>query len=153
MAAPLSRRTFLLANAASLLAQGADLEELDFLRRIDEFENIHQMLWNFLLGESKALLAKRVNSLAVSTPEGLAERREYLRKAMLRAIGGLPEPTPLNARITGTVQRDGYRIEKVVFESQPGFYVTANLYLPAGRGPFPGILYPLGHGNSLSARA
>jgi cephalosporin-C deacetylase-like acetyl esterase len=65
---------------------------------------------------------------------------------MLRALGGLPERTPLNARVTSVVDRDDYRIEKIIFESQPRFYVTANLYLPkTGRGPYPAILFPLGH--------
>ena len=50
------------------------------------------------------------------------------------------------AVVTGTLKRNGYRIEKIVFESQPTFYVTANLYLPeTGRAPYPGILMPLGH--------
>jgi cephalosporin-C deacetylase-like acetyl esterase len=64
----------------------------------------------------------------------------------------LPERTPLNARVAGTLNRDGYRIEKIVFESQPGLYVTANLYLPAtGKGPFPAILFPLGHETGAKA--
>ncbi|MCL4394372.1 MAG: acetylxylan esterase, partial [Chloroflexi bacterium] len=53
---------------------------------------------------------------------------------------------PLNARVVGALERDGYRIEKIVFESQPKFYVTANLYLPkTGRPPYPAILFPEGH--------
>jgi cephalosporin-C deacetylase-like acetyl esterase len=52
----------------------------------------------------------------------------------------------LNPKVTGILKRAGYRIEKVIFESRPAFYVTANLYLPeTGRGPYPGILLPLGH--------
>ena len=48
-------------------------------------------------------------------------------------------------RVTGTVERPGYRIEKVTFESRPRLYVTANLYVPAGTGRRPAILGPLGH--------
>lgn len=54
------------------------------------------------------------------------ERREFF----LRQIGRLPERTPLNAKIVGELKGDGYRIEKVLFESRPGHHVTANLYLP-----------------------
>ena len=51
------------------------------------------------------------------------------------------EKTPLNPRVLGTVERDGYRIEKVLFESRPGFYVASNLYVPTGRkGPLPGVV-------------
>src|SRR5258708_17204448 len=61
-------------------------------------------------------------------------------------MGGLPERTPLNAKTVGVIERENFRIEKIVFESQPKFYVTANLYLPKnGTGPFPAILFPLGH--------
>jgi cephalosporin-C deacetylase-like acetyl esterase len=147
----LSRRALLLAGAAPLLAQRSSSDDLDFLHGLDEYENIREMLPAYMRREGKALLENRVRSLDVSTPEALARRRDYLRQCLMRAIGGLPERTPLNARVTGTVERDGYRIEKVVFESQPGFYVTANLYVPAGQPPFPAILYPLGH--ELGAKA
>ena len=55
------------------------------------------------------------------------------------------ERTPLRPVTTGRLEREGYAIEKVIFESQPGFFVTGNLYLPEGDGPFPGILHPCGH--------
>ena len=58
----------------------------------------------------------------------------------------LPKRTPLNARITGTLDRDSYRIQKVVFQSLPGLYVTANLYIPnALSEPAATILYVCGH--------
>ena len=52
---------------------------------------------------------------------------------------------PLNARITGQIQADGYVIEKVIYESLPGFYVTANLYRPSRPGRYPGVLLQAGH--------
>jgi len=65
---------------------------------------------------------------------------------MLSALGGLPERTPLNPRVVGVLDRDGYQVEKVIFESQPQFYVTGNLYLPkSGQPPYPAVLFPLGH--------
>ena len=61
-------------------------------------------------------------------------------------LGGRPEETPLNARTVGVINRSGYRIEKLIFESMPEVYVTANLYLPTtGKAPYPGIVAPLGH--------
>jgi cephalosporin-C deacetylase-like acetyl esterase len=67
---------------------------------------------------------------------------------MLRLIGGLPETRgPLNVKPAGVIRHPDYRIEKVVYESLPGFYVTANVYVPEqGGGPFPAILTPVGHG-------
>ena len=61
-------------------------------------------------------------------------------------IGGLPDYNgPLNPRITGRLQGENYVIEKVIFESLPGFYVTANLYRPSQPGRYPGILLQAGH--------
>ena len=70
-------------------------------------------------------------------------------------LGGLPElRAPLNARVTGSFDRPGYRVEKVVFESIPGFRVTGNLYLPSGRqGPFPAVLGVAGHSDNGKASA
>ncbi len=58
----------------------------------------------------------------------------------------LPTRTPLNAQISGRIERDGYTVEKVQFESFPGLFVAGNLYRPLGRkGPFPAMLNPHGH--------
>jgi cephalosporin-C deacetylase-like acetyl esterase len=70
---------------------------------------------------------------------------------MLDALGGFPGKTPLNPKIVGTQQRDGYRIEKVIYESRPNHHVTATLYVPDGKGPFPGCLMPIGH--SINGKA
>jgi len=75
------------------------------------------------------------------------ERREFF----LKQIGGLPERTPLNAQVVGTLQGDGYRVEKVLFESRPNHHVTANLYLPVTKGPYPGVLIPCGHSHTGKA--
>jgi dienelactone hydrolase len=91
---------------------------------------------------------------ALSTPAEVRARQEHVRAAILRSLGGLPSvKTPLNPRITGGFTRDGYRVEKMIFESQPRFYVTANVYVPAGRGPFPAVLGVAGHSNTGKAVA
>lgn len=67
-----------------------------------------------------------------------------LRKSM--GLYPWPEKTPLQAQVTGRAERDGYTIENVVFQSLPGFYVTANLYVPTGiEGPMPAIVVTAGH--------
>ena len=71
--------------------------------------------------------------------------RLALRRKMLAAIGTFPERTPLNARTTATVRRDGYTIEKVIFESMPGVLVTANLLVPDGAGRRPAVVMSCGH--------
>ena len=75
-----------------------------------------------------------------------------VRKRIQRCFGPFPEKTPLNARVTGVVDRDVYTIEKVIFESRPQFYVTANLYLPKGSNkPLPGVVGSCGHSDNGKA--
>jgi cephalosporin-C deacetylase-like acetyl esterase len=95
---------------------------------------------------NEALAVRRRAVEQIRTPQDLAARRAYIRERILAEIGGLPERTPLNPQVVGVIDRDDYRVEKVVFESQPRFFVTASLYLPKrGTGPWPGVLFPLGH--------
>jgi hypothetical protein len=82
---------------------------------------------------------------AISTRQAVLDRQKAVVSELWKMLGGPFDPTPLNARVVGTVERPGYRIEKVAFESRPRLYVTANLYVPAGTGRRPGILAPLGH--------
>ena len=82
------------------------------------------------------------------TEEAWLERAGDLRRQIEVSAGLWPpvEKSPLKARIFGKVSKGDYSIEKVFFESYPGFYVTGNLYRPLGKeGPFPGILTPHGH--------
>jgi dienelactone hydrolase len=70
------------------------------------------------------------------------------KKELMRSLGLDPMPlkTPLNSRVTGTIQRSGYRIEKVVFESRPQFFVTCHVYVPdAAVGKLPVIVNVNGH--------
>ncbi len=76
------------------------------------------------------------------------EKADALRQQIRVANGLVPmhEPTPLNAKIFGKIEREDYTVEKVYFEPFPGFFTTGNLYRPKGKtGPFPGIVSPHGH--------
>ncbi|HYN03973.1 MAG TPA: acetylxylan esterase [Vicinamibacteria bacterium] len=83
----------------------------------------------------------------VRTEADLVALQDELRRKALAVIGGLPaEKSPLNARVTGTIRMDGYRIEKLVFESLPGIHVTALVYVPEGPvGKKPAVLVACGH--------
>ncbi len=86
-----------------------------------------------------------------SPPKSLAEwelRREYVRRQILVATGLWPMPTKtaLKPVIHGKIERDGYTVEKVYFESAPGFFVTGNLYRPKNvQGKAPGVMVAHGH--------
>ncbi|MCL1919555.1 MAG: hypothetical protein FWG50_00530 [Kiritimatiellaeota bacterium] len=87
-------------------------------------------------------------------PAAFKARQAEIHKRWVDSFGGFPERTPLNTVFGGTVQRDGYTVTKVRYESQPGHTVTALLYRPDSpkcRPPHPCILIPCGH--SLEGKA
>ena len=92
-------------------------------------------------------LQQRENAIAeIHTVPGAERRKQWVREKLLSIIGGLPDYNgPLNPRITGFIQAEHYTIEKVIFESLPRFYVTANLYRPNQPGRYPGVLLQAGH--------
>ncbi len=143
-----TRRTFCLAAGGAALGAGLRAqEETDFLVDLSTHHDIKDEFPAYLRRLANERLAERKREvLAMATPADVAKRKAYVRKTIEEAVGGFPEKTPLNAKTVGVIEKDGYKIEKVIFESQPEFYVTANLYLPmTGSGPYPGVLYPLGH--------
>ncbi len=79
------------------------------------------------------------------------EQRAKELQTRIRVMTGLyPELPrfPLNARVFDPLERKEFTVHKVYFDSWPGFYVTGNLYVPKGKGPFPAILSPHGHWDS-----
>jgi dienelactone hydrolase len=91
--------------------------------------------------------ARQERFARVKTEPELRALQDELRQKVLAVIGGLPaEKTPLNARVTGTIPGDGYRIDKLVFESLPSIHVTALVYVPEGpTGKRPTVLLACGH--------
>ena len=78
----------------------------------------------------------------------LARLQRDVRERAVASFGGFPDRTPLNARIMGVLERDGYRIEKLLCESRPGFFVTGHVYVPESadfKPPYAAVLVPCGH--------
>lgn len=93
---------------------------------------------------------------AVKTPAELAARRTELRAKMTAAVGGFPERCPLNPVVTATVPREGYRIEKVMFESRPSVHVPALAFVPDAAKfppPYPAVAITCGHSFEGKANA
>jgi dienelactone hydrolase len=92
-------------------------------------------------------LDKRESAIAAIRTVAEAERRKkWVRETLLDILGGLPNyHGPLNARITGHIEAEGFIIEKVLFESLPSFFVTADVYRPQQPGRYPGVLLQSGH--------
>ncbi|MDD4097866.1 MAG: hypothetical protein PHC30_03760 [Lentisphaeria bacterium] len=95
----------------------------------------------------RARRAERTRELtALKTREDALAYQAKLRQAIARSFGPKPKQVPLALEYTGTLQLDGYRIEKLRFQSRPDFWVTANLYLPDQlEQPAPAVLGACGH--------
>jgi len=114
------------------------------------FSDAPNALYHHLGEQAFAFLDARRDRIArLNTESQWRERQEEIRTTLNRIVGPFPERTPLNARVTGVVRKEGYRFEKVVFESMPGFFVTGVLFVPEGvKASAPAILYMCGHSAS-----
>jgi len=110
-------------------------------------EELPDMMVLSLVKQANALAAKWDRERSkVKTREQTLARSRYVRDKVLEMIGGLSVRNELGAVTTGTLERDGYKVENVRFQSRPDFWVTGNLYIPTtGPGPFPAIISPAGH--------
>lgn len=105
-----------------------------------------RMLANYFRAETARLANAELRG--ITSREEWERRKPILRRQMLEMLGldPLPERTELHATVTGVVQGEGFRVEKLHFQSRPQLYVTANLYLPDKIDrPLPTILYVCGH--------
>ncbi len=146
-------RTILAAVCLLMVAATVSAEELDVLP--DEIDGVAppEMMRAYLLNRALEALDRRDTEYEkIKTPEDVAAYQKRMREFFVAQLGGFPERTPLNPQIVGKEDRDGYRIEKVIFESQPRHYVTAILYLPDAEPPYPGVLVPCGHSANGKAR-
>ena len=153
-----TRRKFLTTNmtAAALSTLGIPrpmLAEAAKVDRIAENEPARSSrdFWNdwpnyIARNMNQARESRRALLAAIDSKAQVEARNVAVRSQVWQLLGGRPEETPLNPRITGTIERPTYRVEKLIFESLPQIYVTANLYVPTvGKPPYPAILAPIGH--------
>ena len=111
------------------------------------------MLHAYLMTRVRQSLDRRDAAYeTLKTPAQIKAYQSRMRQFFFDQVGELPPRTPLHARVVGQLTQDGYRVEKVLFESQPHFFVTALLYLPDCKPPYPGVLVPCGHSANGKAR-
>jgi cephalosporin-C deacetylase-like acetyl esterase len=139
----LTRRELLMTGAGAVVARAARVNYRDYSRCLPDY----------LSALAREAYERRNSAIEKLTSAAAIEARQaWVRETLWKLAGGMPERTPLNQRSTGGFERDGYRVDKIVYESLPGFAITANLYVPTtGRGPFPGVLFQMGH--SLNGKA
>ncbi|HWB85666.1 MAG TPA: acetylxylan esterase [Bryobacteraceae bacterium] len=136
-----------LMRRREMLASLAGLGLLPRSLRADVVEPGPAMLPNYLAGRLNPIAEKWKAEIAgLRTADRARERNNFVRAKEHELLGGFPEKTPLGARKIKTTERDGYRIENVMYQSRPDFWVTANLYVPTrGSGPYPAVISPCGH--------
>jgi hypothetical protein len=114
-----------------------------------EFTDAQNGLYHYFAGLAYGLLKKRADRISmIGDLDGWKKRQEEIRHILMDITGPFPDKTPLNPRITKIVDKGEYRIENIIFESQPGFYVTSSLFIPSGikgRTTAPAVIYCSGH--------
>jgi len=124
-----------------------DEENLDVFQQWIRWNNPGSLLLNHLIKQAFDYYDLRDRAIArLNKKEDWILRQEFVRNKLMEFIGPFPLKGALNPRITGIIKKEGYRIEKIVYESWPGFYVTGCLYVPDKiKGEVPAILNVIGH--------
>jgi dienelactone hydrolase len=139
---------FLFVSAQSLRAQ----DNLDVINNWIRFSDAPNSLYHHLANEAFDLLDQRAAKVAeLQDLAGWQQRQKWVRESLLEVVGTLPEKTPLNAKVTRIIKKERYKVENIVFESQPGFYVTSSLFIPASlkKGQkAPAVIYCSGHSDN-----
>src|SRR5262249_49783812 len=106
--------------------------------------DVHQQILELAAEQEKR---RRARFAAVKSADDLAALQKNLREKFLALLDGLPTATGAPpAKTSGRIEADDYTVDKLVYESLPGYFVSALLYLPKKReGAVPGILSPCGH--------
>ena len=154
------RKSFLAAGALVVaMTAGAfgETAEKAASEALDKYVADSVLPWGSRQVMSAAFASREIDALdvacddawcALKTRAGYDAYRKALKAKMMSAIGTMPERTPLNARTVATLKREGYSIEKVIFESMPGVFVTANLFVPDGAGRRPAVVMSCGHADT-----
>ncbi|NJD03680.1 MAG: hypothetical protein FIA99_14045 [Ruminiclostridium sp.] len=125
-----------------------NIKELEKLSTPNWLYNVKDQLRQYIYDLSESAFASGDEARdEIINKEQLAERKNFVRSRFIEAIGGIPgSGTPLNPQIKGIVRDNGFRIEKIIYESRPGAYVTANLYMPDNiSSPTGAVLFLSGH--------
>jgi hypothetical protein len=116
-----------------------------------QFTDAPNSLYHYIAGQAIDMLSSRSEKISrIRSLKEWQERQKTVRETLADIIGPFPEKTPLNAKILRTIEKDSFRVEHIIFESQPGFYVTSSLFIPHGlkrSSKAPVVIYCSGHAN------
>lgn len=116
------------------------------------FSDAPNSLYHHIAAQAYDYLKKRSEKIAaINKFSEWQEHQQWAIKTLQEAVGDFPAKTPLNARIVRSFAKDGYRLENIIYESQPGYHVTSSLYTPQRskkNSKLPAIIYCSGHSDA-----
>lgn len=135
-----------------LLVQETWAQQFNVLGKWMQFSDAPNALYHHLASNAYELLDQRKNELAkLRTLPDWKARQELISRTLRDAAGPFPEKTALKASVAQVIRKKGFRVEQVVYQSRPGFYVSASLFVPDGAAQnngSPAIIYCSGHSNN-----
>ncbi|MDO5581091.1 MAG: hypothetical protein Q4G69_08130, partial [Planctomycetia bacterium] len=139
----------LYAGAQTDKKDSADTLSAGILIQSGLLQKPDEMMKNWLLAriDEKQIDWEKQYEL-LKTPEDIKKYQKERIDYFFKQLGPLWKKTPLNANITGRIEKKEYRAEKILFESVPGFYVSGTMFLPLEskyKAPYPGVLVVCGH--------
>lgn len=127
----------------------AQKKELDVIKGLIYYSDAPNALYHHIADQAYDYLDKRSEKIkTINTLAEWQQRQKWVHKTLTDAVGQFPDKTPLNAKITKTIIKDGYKIEHIIYESQSGFYVTSSLFIPDNSVKAPTIVYCSGHSST-----
>ena len=145
---------FVLFSVLAVSALSGAAEDLNVLPPLEGEAAESGLVYQALQQRAHEAFAQRKSAYEeLKTAEDCVAYQKRMREFFRSQIGGFPERTPLNPRVIGKLKGDGFHVENVIYESWPGHHVTANLYLPNTKPPYPGVLVPCGHSHDGKAAA
>lgn len=121
--------------------------DLDVYPYWSYYSDVSNVLYETLCETAFDQIAERTEKIkGLTSQEDWIARQTEVKETLIDILGPFPDKTPLNPVVTGTMEKDGIIVEKLYFESRPGYYVTSIFTYPAdAEGPLPAILFCSGH--------
>ena len=121
-----------------------NIDQFNYWQYYSDIENSQYKTFCSIAFDQLKSRQKKIQEL--DSKEGWLDRQSLIKEKLRKIAGPFPDKTPLDVKITGKLKKDGYTIEKLIYESFPGYYVTAALYIPDGvKKKAPAIFYACGH--------
>src|SRR5450759_3655354 len=127
--------------------------ELDVIKdKWLQYSDAPNSLYHYIADQACDLLAQRsVKITRLNSLSDWQQRQKWISETLLDIVGPFPVKTSLNAKITRIIDKESYKVEHIVYESQPGFFVTSSLFIPKGlkkNSKSPSVIYCSGHSDN-----